>query len=104
MRDYDQELADLQTKVRKVQQAKADFDALTDTQRLGDLLHEQLCHYDHGGACSYYYESWQRPGTARGREIRRAALILKLIGRLAEGEFEGSDIDFGMALVRSLKD
>jgi len=95
MQDHDKEIEELEGKLIAVKVAKAKFEALTDAQKLGGLLHEQLCHRNHTDGCGYYHESWDNMGYTRNREIQRAKRVLIVF----DGDFERAK-----GLVKALKD
>ena len=52
--------------------------ALDPDIRVAERLHERLCHSNHTDACSWGYESWDKPGHARIRYLKKAKALLKV--------------------------
>jgi len=50
--------------------------SLTNEQRVATLLHSTLCRISHTHLCSWYDETWAKPGTSRKYYIKQAQSVL----------------------------
>ncbi|HSX00826.1 MAG TPA: hypothetical protein VLF67_01175 [Candidatus Saccharimonas sp.] len=54
--------------------------ALTPEQRVAELLHRQLCRWNHTDSCGWHYGSWDRPLDPRDEYLAKAKAVLAAAG------------------------
>lgn len=48
-------------------------------QHIADLLHKNTCSWNHIDGCGYYYSDWNKPCSARQRELERVEKMIQAI-------------------------
>jgi hypothetical protein len=79
----DEQIEEFCAQIRAIEAKRAElllekqkFEALTDTQKLADLLHTKRCTANHTDGCGWCYESWAKPGYSRNMWWDKADEVL----------------------------
>lgn len=78
MKNYDEQLAELQQKINKLKNEKEAFESLTPRQRLAELIHDKQCRWNHTDGCGWFYEKWDSVGHSKGEYLKKADAILEI--------------------------
>ena len=81
------EAAELREKLAKAEAKIAQFNALTEDQRLATLIHEKQCHWNHTDGCGWFYADEKDP-TIWVREFSRKEYIKKAQNILAATDYD----------------
>lgn len=73
-----EKIKQLEEEIQKLKKEQAMLAALPEDKELAEALHKKLCRWNHTDGCSWFYESWEKPGYSRNEWLEKAREVLKV--------------------------
>lgn len=93
-----EDLASVQEELRKAEERLQRDPAIA----LAEVLHSSMCGWNHEDGCSWYYESWDSPGYARGEYLAKARKVMVVL-RDSPGESAEDQLMYFQRLLKAMK-
>lgn len=77
--DNSKKIAELEKQLETLKKEQAEFDSLSEANRLAEIIHKKTCRSNHTDACGWEYESWSKIGATRLSYVKKAEAILKSV-------------------------
>lgn len=77
LNDIKKELSKIEEKRNELIKKEKELKISQPEYRLADLLHQKICKQNHCDECSYFYETWEKPGYTKNIYINKASRLLR---------------------------
>jgi hypothetical protein len=81
MADNSEKIKKLEDELAQAKKEQVEFNALTEEQRLAEIIHSKMCHWNHTDGCGWFYDKWSdnRHNGYRVEYLNKAIAILKQV-------------------------
>lgn len=78
MEDLVNKIEELEKELSDLKKELDEYNNLREDRKLAEHIHSRFCHSSHEDYCSWFYESWEKPGYTRNSYLEKAQNVLKI--------------------------
>lgn len=91
--DIEKDINDLRLKIENLEKEKSKIKELDIYERIAELLHDALCHWNHTDGCGWGYSTWENPCDTRKRYKAKAVILFNTLVTYTENQAYECGID-----------
>jgi len=79
MGDSRDKIKQLEEDLAKAKKEQAEYDSMSEEQRLAETIHSKMCHWNHTDGCGWFYDSWSdmHSNSSKIQYLNKAKAILQ---------------------------